>query len=149
MDSRQRLDASAEAADKFGWILGSAQRVLGDGLNAGQCVLDAVVQLADQQLLRPLGLLALGDVDRQARITEQLAVRSQTWLGDRSHPTIDAIVAAEAELSVEARARSERAGIRVYIRLAVVGMNELIPLVAAHFGNSDAEKFQIAAVHVF
>ena len=50
-----------------------AQRQLGDRLHARQRVLDPMVQLADQELLGRLRLLALGDVDQHVHRPDQSA----------------------------------------------------------------------------
>ena len=50
--ARHGLDATREAGSEIVRILGRPQRVLDDGLHAGERVLDAVIELVDQQLLR-------------------------------------------------------------------------------------------------
>jgi hypothetical protein len=45
MNARQRLDAAEESSSKFIRLLGTAHRLLRDGLHARKSVLDAVIKL--------------------------------------------------------------------------------------------------------
>ncbi len=80
MGAGQRLQASAKAGLELGQAAGLAQALAGDGLDVGQGVLDAVVQLSDQQGADLLGLLSFGDVLDLQR--QRLAVQPS----DRTDP---------------------------------------------------------------
>src|SRR6476659_7286161 len=58
----QRLNASREARYKISWALGAAQRLAGDGLDGGERVLDAMVELFDEQTLQFLRPFSAADV---------------------------------------------------------------------------------------
>ena len=64
MAGRQRLNARKETL-----LLGAAgavETLQRDRLHGRQHIFDAVIELLDEQRLRLFGLLALGDVERQA-----------------------------------------------------------------------------------
>ena len=62
VSARQGLDAASEAVGKIGWIPSALQCLLGNGLHICKGVLDAMVQLVEQQALRIGGLHLIGNV---------------------------------------------------------------------------------------
>lgn len=56
--------------------------MLGDRLDVGQRVLDPVIELADQDLLRVLGLLARRHIMRRAEPLQDLDVARTRYLND-------------------------------------------------------------------
>jgi hypothetical protein len=148
VDPRERLNAPGEGGHELGRVFGSAQRVLRDRLNAGERVLDAMIKLAHQQLLGLLGLLAFGDVQGEARIAQELAIRTQARLSHRPHPSVFPVMAAEAELHIEQCSRFQRTPICIDVVLAIFRVDELLPAVTAHVLGIDAEKIQVSAIDV-
>jgi hypothetical protein len=62
MSFRKRLEAPIEARRKSRRIAAEAKRLLRDGLDGGESILDAMIEFTHQQVLCALRLLSSGDV---------------------------------------------------------------------------------------
>src|SRR5262249_23487105 len=75
VNARQCLHATAEGGDEVAWALGAMQGLAGNGLDGRQGVLDAMVELLDQQTLQLLRLPAFRDVAGNLRCADYVACR--------------------------------------------------------------------------
>jgi len=102
--------------------------VLRDGLDAGERILDAVVELVNEKSLRLLRLLALGDVDDGADIAEKIARLAEAWRSGIDGPSVLPVAAAQSVLQQEGFALCVGAKKRRTRCCAVVGVGSVKPV---------------------
>ena len=139
---RQRDQPSFEAVAEFFRARHAARGLRGERLHGRQRVLDAVIELVDQQPVALLGRLALGDVLHHAHQIEQIGLGVAHRRGTDRHPDHAAVLAHEALLDrIEFQLARQLLVERLVVGLGVVGMGgaEQMPgrqqFVAAEAGN--------------
>src|SRR5262245_49687937 len=90
----------------------------------------------------------LMDVKRAAGVAEKFPLRSKSRRRHRPHPPVFAVMSPEAELRIEWRTPRQAIQIRRDIRFAVLGMDILLPIVAAYNRLIiQAEEIQVRAIY--
>ena len=105
----------------------------------------ALAALGEAQLLGALGerfleLLPLVDVDAAADVADRRAVAAEARHAGVEHPAVAAVVAAQAQVHRERRARVEAGGADAEAAVEVLGMDEARPAVAAQLVDAAAAE---------
>src|SRR5262249_118978 len=90
----------------------------------------------------------LMDVKRAAGVAQEFTLRGKSRHGHGTHPSVFAVMSPEAELRIEWRTPRQAIQIRRNICFAVLGMDILLPIVAAYNRLiTQAEKIQVRAIY--